>query len=102
LTPAASSAPSPAACGTIERRSVTLHVGPGHVRCRFATDELAKSARHAHRALSTSRPRLPPLVARARQEGRKILAIGTTVVRALESADHSYRFFSYGDAMLLG
>ncbi|MCA9530296.1 MAG: tRNA preQ1(34) S-adenosylmethionine ribosyltransferase-isomerase QueA [Myxococcales bacterium] len=65
------------------RAHVTLHVGPGTFR-PVKTDELDAHAMHAERydvsegaAAATNQ---------ARAEGRPVLAVGTTVVRTLESA----------------
>lgn len=67
----------------IEIHSVTLHVGPGTF-LPLRDDDPQKHVMHAERyhiPESTS-----DAIARARREGRKVLAIGTTVVRTLESA----------------
>jgi S-adenosylmethionine:tRNA ribosyltransferase-isomerase len=71
-----------AACG-IERHSVTLHVGPGTF-LPLRDDDPTKHVMHAERYHIP--PETAAAIARARQEGRKILAVGTTVVRTLESA----------------
>jgi len=67
----------------IERASVTLHVGPGTF-LPMRDDDPEKHVMHAERY------HIPPetswAIARARREGRKVLAVGTTVVRTLESA----------------
>jgi S-adenosylmethionine:tRNA ribosyltransferase-isomerase len=67
----------------VERTALTLHVGPGTflpVRAR----ELETHVMHAERYV------IPveacAAVGRARAEGRRVVAVGTTVVRALESA----------------
>src|SRR5437773_2301447 len=67
----------------LEIHELTLHVGPGTFRpMRAATVE-------GHR-LPPERVSIPPAVAdavnRARVEGRRVLAVGTTTTRALESA----------------
>ena len=71
-----------AACG-IERHSVTLHVGPGTF-LPLRDNDPTKHVMHAERYHIP--PETAAAIARARQEGRKILAVGTTVVRTLESA----------------
>ncbi|MBP9143802.1 MAG: tRNA preQ1(34) S-adenosylmethionine ribosyltransferase-isomerase QueA [Thermoanaerobaculia bacterium] len=67
----------------VERAFVTLHVGIGTFKP--VTAELV----HEHR-MERERYEIPPAtaaaIARARREGRRIVAVGTTVVRALESA----------------
>jgi S-adenosylmethionine:tRNA ribosyltransferase-isomerase len=66
----------------IERAAVTLHVGPGTFR-PVASEDLG-----AHR-IEPERFVVPPetarAVARARDAGRRVVAVGTTTVRALES-----------------
>src|SRR5207249_8439824 len=67
----------------LEIHELTLHVGPGTFRpMRAATVE-------GHR-MPPERVSIPPAVAdavnRARVEGRRVLAVGTTTTRALESA----------------
>src|SRR5207247_8507843 len=67
----------------LQIHELTLHVGPGTFRpMRAATVE-------GHR-LPPERVSIPPAVAdavnRARVEGRRVLAVGTTTTRALESA----------------
>ena len=67
----------------IERASVTLHVGPGTF-APLRSDEVSGDELHAERytvPVETARR-----IARARAEGRKVVAVGTTVARALESA----------------
>lgn len=67
----------------VERAFVTLHVGIGTFKP--VTAELV----HEHR-MERERFEIPPTtaaaIARARSEGRRIVAVGTTVVRTLESA----------------
>ena len=67
----------------VERAFVTLHVGIGTFKP--VTAELV----HEHR-MERERFEIPPAtaeaIARARREGRRIVAVGTTVVRTLESA----------------
>jgi S-adenosylmethionine:tRNA ribosyltransferase-isomerase len=68
--------------GGVERATVTLHVGLGTFKPVVA--ELV----HEHR-MDAERYVVPPAtaraIARARAEGRRIVAVGTTVVRTLES-----------------
>jgi S-adenosylmethionine:tRNA ribosyltransferase-isomerase len=62
---------------------VTLHVGLGTflpVRSPAVEDH------RMHREVYTIRPEEAALINRARREGKKILAVGTTTLRALESA----------------
>jgi len=71
------------AAAGVERAALTLHVGPGtFLPVRAAELE-------AHR-MHAERYRVPPetaaAVERARREGRRVVAVGTTVVRALEGA----------------
>jgi S-adenosylmethionine:tRNA ribosyltransferase-isomerase len=84
---------TPALLDTLRRRKVevhelTLHVGPGTFR-PIKTETI-----EAH-VLPPERIVVPPSVAdgvnRARAEGRRIVAVGTTTVRALESAAESGR-----------
>ncbi|HOX43273.1 MAG TPA: tRNA preQ1(34) S-adenosylmethionine ribosyltransferase-isomerase QueA [Myxococcota bacterium] len=67
----------------VQRAALTLHVGPG----TFLPVRVAELERHRMHA---ERYRVPSetveAVARARREGRRVVAVGTTVVRALESA----------------
>ena len=67
----------------IERAFITLHVGIGTFKP--VTSELV----HEHR-MESERFHIPEAtaaaIARAQREGRRIVAIGTTVVRTLESA----------------
>ena len=67
----------------VERAFVTLHVGIGTFKP--VTAELV----HEHR-MESERYEIPSVtaaaIARARREGRRIVAVGTTVVRTLESA----------------
>jgi len=67
----------------VERAAVTLHVGIGTFKP--VTSELV----HEHR-MERERYEIPEAtaaaLARARREGRRVVAVGTTVVRTLESA----------------
>jgi S-adenosylmethionine:tRNA ribosyltransferase-isomerase len=62
---------------------VTLHVGPGTF-APLRSERLSEHRMHAERYGVPEATALA--VARAQREGRPVLAIGTTVVRALESA----------------
>src|SRR4029450_11865048 len=69
----------------VERRFVTLDVGPGTFLPVRGDDE------STHR-MHSERYQVPEETAasvnRARSEGRRVIAVGTTVVRTLESAGH--------------
>ena len=67
----------------IERHSVTLHVGPGTF-LPLRDDDPTKHVMHAERFHIP--PETTEAIACARKQGRKVLAVGTTVVRTLESA----------------
>ena len=67
----------------IERHSVTLHVGPGTF-LPLRDDDPTKHVMHAERFHVP--PETADAIARARAQGRKVVAVGTTVVRTLESA----------------
>jgi len=67
----------------IERASVTLHVGPGTFM-PLRDDDPLKHVMHSERYQVP--PETVEAIARARRDGRKVLAVGTTVVRTLESA----------------
>jgi S-adenosylmethionine:tRNA ribosyltransferase-isomerase len=67
----------------IERHSVTLHVGPGTF-LPLRDDDPQKHVMHAERFHIP--PETAEAIACARKQGRKVLAVGTTVVRTLESA----------------
>jgi S-adenosylmethionine:tRNA ribosyltransferase-isomerase len=62
---------------------VTLHVGPGTF-APLREDDLAAHAMHPERYEVPEATALA--IARARGEGRQVLAVGTTVVRTLEAA----------------
>jgi S-adenosylmethionine:tRNA ribosyltransferase-isomerase len=70
-----------AAAGT-ERTSVTLHVGPGTFRPITADDPRAHDMERSGSRSPRRRPRACERPARA---GGRIVAVGTTSVRALES-----------------
>ena len=67
----------------VEVHRVTLHVGPGTVRP-------IKSARVEEHVVAAERAIVPEATARAvnaaRREGRRVVAVGTTATRTLESA----------------
>lgn len=67
----------------IERATITLEVGLG-------TFQPVREAEIEHHAMHTERYQIPAAtadaVARARREGRRVIAIGTTVTRALEAS----------------
>ncbi|MEM9691941.1 MAG: tRNA preQ1(34) S-adenosylmethionine ribosyltransferase-isomerase QueA [Myxococcota bacterium] len=65
------------------RVPITLHVGPGTFR-PVKVDDLDDHP--MHREWFSIREQTAVAIRRARSEGRKVFAIGTTVVRALESA----------------
>jgi S-adenosylmethionine:tRNA ribosyltransferase-isomerase len=69
--------------GGVELHQLTLHVGPGTFRP-------IKTERIEDHPLPAERIVIPPAVAeavnRARDERRRVIAVGTTTVRALESA----------------
>ncbi len=77
----------------VERAFITLHVGIGTFKP--VTAELV----HEHR-MERERFEIPPAsaeaIARARHEGRRIVAVGTTVVRTLESAALDSGFVAAG------
>jgi S-adenosylmethionine:tRNA ribosyltransferase-isomerase len=62
---------------------VTLHVGPGTFRPVEAEDPSAHKMDAEHFRIS---PQTAAAVARAREEARAVVAVGTTVVRTLEAS----------------
>ncbi len=66
----------------VEIASLTLHVGPGTF-LPVRTDDIDRHVMHAERYRVG--PETAGAVTRAREAGRRIVAVGTTVVRALES-----------------
>ena len=82
----------------IERTEVTLHVGAGTfqpVRC----DDIADHRMHAER-LEVS-PGVCEAVARTRRRGGRVIAVGTTAVRSLETAAASGELAPYsGDSRI--
>ena len=67
----------------VERAFVTLHVGAGTFQ-PVRVDDLAAHSMHAERV--TVGPATCEAVARTRARGGRIVAVGTTVIRALETA----------------
>jgi len=67
----------------IERTTITLHVGPGTF-LPIRAERLVDHKMHAEHFEVTREA--ADLINRARAEGRRIVAVGTTTVRALESA----------------
>jgi S-adenosylmethionine:tRNA ribosyltransferase-isomerase len=67
----------------VSRALITLHVGAGTFQ-PLRTDELAGQLLHAERAAVGAAT--CKAIARARARGGRVVAVGTTVVRALESA----------------
>ncbi len=70
----------------VERATVTLHVGPG-------TFLPVRAARLEEHRMHAERYEVPEVTARAfdavRRRGGRVVAVGTTAVRTLESAHHS-------------
>jgi S-adenosylmethionine:tRNA ribosyltransferase-isomerase len=65
---------------------VTLHVGPGTF-APLRASALAEHRMHAERYTVPEQTALA--IARAKREGRQVLAVGTTVVRSLEAATNA-------------
>jgi len=78
----------------VEVASITLHVGAGTFQ-PVRVDDLASHRMHAERV--QVEPRVCTAVARARREGGRVVAVGTTVVRALEAAAASGRLEPFSD-----
>jgi S-adenosylmethionine:tRNA ribosyltransferase-isomerase len=70
-----------------ELASVTLHVGPGTF-APLRAEALAEH--HMHREHYELPEATVAAIARARREGRPVLAVGTTVVRALEASARAH------------
>lgn len=70
----------------VETATVTLHVGAGTFQ-PVRVDDLAEHRMHAERYEISAG--LVEAVARTRQRGGRVVAVGTTVTRALESAAQS-------------
>jgi S-adenosylmethionine:tRNA ribosyltransferase-isomerase len=71
------------AAAGVERHALTLHVGPGTfrpVRAARVRDHRVEAERYEVPAATAA------AVTRARREGRRVVAVGTTTVRALETA----------------
>lgn len=66
----------------IERASITLHVGPGTF-LPVRSDDVSQHRMHAERFVIPEETALA--ITRAKAEGRRVVAVGTTVVRTLES-----------------
>lgn len=79
----------------IQRTEVTLHVGMGTFR-PMETETIEEHPMHTERFLISEEA--AGAVNRARQEGRRVVAVGTTSVRALESAARQ----SEGNALQAG
>jgi S-adenosylmethionine:tRNA ribosyltransferase-isomerase len=62
---------------------VTLHVGPGTFRPVEVADPIGHKMDAEHFRIS---PEAAETIARARAEGRRVVAVGTTVVRTLEAS----------------
>ena len=67
----------------VEFVHVTLHVGAGTF-LPVKTDDVSQHRMHAERGLVT--PEAAAAIARARTEGRRVIAVGTTALRLIESA----------------
>jgi len=67
----------------VEIVSLTLHVGPGTFRPVKAEDMEDHSMEEEYYEIS---PQTADKIQKAKKEGRRLLAVGTTVTRALESA----------------
>lgn len=79
-------------CG-IELAYVTLHVGPGTFR-PVKVDDVRKHEMHCedyHISSDTAER-----INKAKKEGRRIIAVGTTVVRCLESSSDEEGFVLFG------
>jgi S-adenosylmethionine:tRNA ribosyltransferase-isomerase len=72
---------------------VTLHVGPGTF-APLRGDDLAEHVMHPERYTVPFTTAVA--IARARQDGRQVLAVGTTVVRTLEAAAQEDRTVQHG------
>jgi S-adenosylmethionine:tRNA ribosyltransferase-isomerase len=67
----------------VERAALTLHVGAGTFQ-PVRVDDLSQHRMHSERV--TVPPAAVAAVAAARARGRRVVAVGTTVVRSLETA----------------
>jgi S-adenosylmethionine:tRNA ribosyltransferase-isomerase len=70
-----------------ELATITLHVGPGTFRPVKADDPRAHRMDEERYAIPVETARA---IARGRAEGRPVIAVGTTVVRALEAAARAH------------
>ena len=66
---------------------VTLHVGPGTFRPVETADPAAHRMDAEHYRVT---PATAEAIARARREGRRVVAVGTTVVRTLEASARAH------------
>ncbi|WP_374654439.1 tRNA preQ1(34) S-adenosylmethionine ribosyltransferase-isomerase QueA [Dongia sp.] len=79
----------------IEQRRVTLHVGAGTF-LPVKVDDIARHRMHAeYGEIDTA---TAEAINRARQEGRRIVAVGTTSLRLLESAAKDGRVLPFADS----
>ena len=78
----------------VELGYVTLHVGAGTFK-PVSVDVLDDHPMHAEQYSVSSQ--LAQQVSRARQAGRPVVAVGTTVVRALESAANEHGYLVKGE-----
>jgi S-adenosylmethionine:tRNA ribosyltransferase-isomerase len=74
---------------------VTLHVGPGTF-APLRASTLAEHRMHAERYTVPEQTALA--IARAKREGRQVVAVGTTVVRSLEAASNAAGVVEPGSA----
>ena len=81
------------AAGGIESAFVTLHVGPGTF-LPVRSENIEDHVMHEERFVITGEN--ADLIEKARAEGRRIIAVGTTSVRTLESAWEDQRRFRRG------
>ncbi|MEA4861779.1 MAG: tRNA preQ1(34) S-adenosylmethionine ribosyltransferase-isomerase QueA [Victivallaceae bacterium] len=66
----------------VNRATLTLHVGPGTFK-PVSVDDVSKHVMHSEHYILP--PSVADLVNTTRRNGRKVLAVGTTTVRVLES-----------------
>lgn len=69
----------------VQTAFVTLHVGIGTFR-PVSAEQIEDHQMHSESYLVT--PEVAELVNRAKSEGRRVIAVGTTAIRTLESATH--------------
>jgi S-adenosylmethionine:tRNA ribosyltransferase-isomerase len=78
----------------VERTFVTLHVGMG----TFKPVEVEELSQHVmHREAYTISPEAADALSRAKRDGRRIVAIGTTAARVLESQPEGAAFAAKSD-----